>query len=150
MNLLEKIHERWTAQTGAGELNKLLDSSYLKTGINKGGGDYDNDRGVEEGEISLPFCEVTQGSGVPDLTCNCSDGVDSVGVIFQLFHENHAQGEAIVEQIKKTFHRVSFDLGSDRKVQSMRRRDDAEFEEDDGVWRFVVGFDARVYLPEGY
>ena len=145
MNLLEKIHARWAAQTGAGALNTLLDSSYLKTGTNFGGGDNDNDRGVEEGEISTPYCEVTQAGGVPDLACNCSDGVGSVGVLFQLFHDNHAQGQAIVEQIKKTFHRVSFDLGSNRKVQSMRRRDDAEFQEEDGVWRFVIDFDCTVF-----
>ena len=146
MNIEEMIHDRWE-NTAA--LNNLLDVSRLKTGENLGVDEARNEEETNEGPPVLPFC-IVDFDGAPHKVCNCGDGIDAVGVVFQLFHPTHATAKAIAEQIRACYHRSRFSLSDGRSVMNMRRRDNAAFPEPDGVWRFVEGFEAKVYLSAGY
>ena len=145
MNLLENIHDRWTDDT---VLNGLLPATRVKTGTTS--------------DVTLPFAVWTRDSQAPVLISNDGAASDNVGLRCQVFHENYDDGYEIAERVKAVFHNVAIQLqgfgGSSSSsgetckgdiVVSMRRTNDYELQDPDGVWRFVVDFLAKVYLPEG-
>ena len=142
MNLLENIHERWGNDA---VLSGLLSAARVSTGERK--------------NATLPFAAWTKDSQRPVMISNDKEASDEVGLRCQIFHKTYDAGDQIANRCKAVFHDVAFDLescgGSSSgvtccdSVMVMRRQNDFEIEEDDGVWRFVIDFVAKVHLPGG-
>ena len=148
MNLLETIQYIWETNT---RLASLLPASSDQD-VNK----------VHTGRNftpELPFAILEKTGGSPEMYDNCDSGVDLVNVRVQIFAEDYDEGEEILDAVKAAFDRTHFDLywgsssssGEDiDKVLNMQRTQDSALQEPDGVWRFVIDFDAWVYLVNGY
>ena len=142
MNLLENIHELWAADA---VLAGMLAASRVSTGEGK--------------NASLPFAVWTKDSQRPVMISNDGETSDEVGLRCQIFHKTYDVGDQIANRCKAVFHNGIFELescgGSSSgitccdTVMVMRRSNDFEIEEDDGVWRFVIDFIAKVHLPGG-
>ena len=130
---MAQIHTRWAATVA---LNTLLDSSRLKTGL-------------EFADYELPFCAVNKDGDSPLIRSNNAQTVDTVSIRFQLFHQSNADGAAIIHQMKIAFDRVAFLLTAPDGVIDMQRTNDFELQEPDGVWRFVIDFEAKVAVVAG-
>lgn len=141
MRLLETLHDLWAAHTA---LNAALASSRVFTGLNF--------------TLDPPYATILKDSDIYVAQDNAGQSVDTIGVTIQVFHENHDAGARIVDRIKACYNRTHFTLNtsssssgeeSDRVI-AMQRQSDSEFQEDDGTWRFVVGWTVSVFLREGY
>ena len=148
MNLLQTIHDRWADDA---DLTLLLpatsdkDTNKVWTGL--------------DFNPALPFASIEKLGGSPEQYDNCDTAIDRVAIRIQVFTEDHDQGEDIIRAIKAAFDRSDFTLaggsssssGEDAEaVLNMQRTNDSQFQEEDGTWRFVIDFDAWVYLPYGY
>lgn len=132
MNLEQAIHLRWAATNA---LADLLPAERVKTGRSLG--------------HAVPYLTLARTSSKPALSSNSGDSLDEVVLRFDLWHDDHDLGRAIVEQIEIAFHRVDFSLAGQDRVVSMRRVDRADRQHDDGVWQFTVEFLVLLLLPYG-
>lgn len=142
MNLLKNIHERWGDDA---VLIGLLPASRVKTATTS--------------DTTLPFAAWTKDSQSPVMMSNDGEASDDVGLRCQVFHESYDAGAQIVNRVKAVFHNARFDMESCGGSSSgetccdtmmvMRRVNDYEIQEPDGVWRFVIDFTAKVHLPGG-
>ena len=132
MNLLEVLHTRWAAAVA---LEALHPATSVFTG--------------QSFDPTLPFVVIEKNNEAPDIYANDGMAVDSVGVRFQVFHDNHDLGAAILQQIKVAFDRSEFDLSGSDAVENMTRTNDFEIQEDGQTWRFVIDFNCMTYLSAG-
>jgi hypothetical protein len=129
MNLAQVLHQRWAA---AAALNALLPAPRVFTGISP--------------DPSRPFATISKLGSRPLESYNDGSAVDVIGVRFQVFCDGYDPAAAVVEQIKATFDRSRFPLAGSDKVLLMRRTNDSEQQQDDGVWQMSVDFECTVYL----
>ncbi len=129
MNLAEVIHQRWAAASG---LNDLLPASRVHTGI-----------GVDP---TLPYAVLSKQSDRPTQRHNDGSAVSAVELRIRVFHDNYDSAAAVVEQVEAAFNGADFALSGNDRVINMRRSNDFQRQEDDGVWQFVIDFDCTVYL----
>lgn len=132
MNLEETIHQRWEASQ---PLEALLPAARLKTGLSPGD--------------AMPYATLLRRRNRTTMRTNAGDAVDEAAVQIDVWCDNFDAGLAIVEQIKTTFDRSSFDLSGGARVVQMRRTRDASRQDADGAWRFTVEFLVHVHLPLG-
>ena len=132
MNLAQVIHQRWAA---AEPLNTLLPVQRVYTG-----------RSIDP---STPYAVVSKQGDRPVARLNDGSAVDVLKLRVQVFHDNYDSGTAVVHQVKATFDRTDFALSGSDKVIDMRRSNDFEQQDEDGVWRFVIDFDCMVHLASG-
>ena len=132
MNLLQVLHQRWSAETA---LDALLPAGRVFTGMS-------SDR-------TLPFAVISKASQRPFSLPGDGSAVDCVEVQIWIFHDRYDAGAEIVHQVKTAFDRISFDLADGKKVFNMQRTNEAEKQHDDGIWEFTIDFDCTVYLPAG-
>jgi hypothetical protein len=129
MNLAQMLHQRWAA---AEALNDLLPASRVYTGMSV--------------DATTPYAVISKEHDRPLGFHNDGSAIDSIGVRFEVFHQDYDAALAIMEQIKKTFDRSDFTLAGGDKVISMQRLNDFEVQENDGLWRLVIDFNCTVYL----
>ncbi|MBN2581412.1 MAG: DUF3168 domain-containing protein [Pirellulales bacterium] len=132
MNLLQVLHQRWSADAA---LSNLLPASRVFTGLSP--------------DRSLPYAVFSKASQRPLSLLGDGSAVDRVGVRIRLFHDRYDDGAEIAQQVKAAFDRIAFDLADDKKVLNMQRTDESEEQHDDGAWEFTVHFDCTVSLPAG-
>ena len=128
MSLIQAIHQRWAA---TGPLSAALSASRVSTGLSAVHG--------------VPLAVITKQSDQPLAACNDGSAVDSIGVRIEVFHGNYDAAAAIVAQVKAAMDRADFALDGGNMVIDMRRTNDSEQQQDDGVWRMVVDFACMVY-----
>ncbi len=128
MNLLEVIHQRWSAATA---LNALLPASDLHTGMRVAS--------------AMPYAVVTKSSQRPDVYLSDGSVIDNVGLRIEVFDESHDAASAIVDQINAAFDRTAFDLSGNDRVVNMRRSNETNRQEDDGTWRMVIELECTVH-----
>jgi hypothetical protein len=75
--------------------------------------------------------------------------VATVTLRIQVFHANYDGGAAVMQQVKATFDRSDFALAGSDVVVDMRRVNDSERQNDDGVWQFICDFQCTVHLATG-
>ena len=129
MNLAQVLHQRWAA---AAPLCALLPAQRVCTGMSP--------------DPARPFAVISKVSSRPLESYNDGSAVDVIGVRFQVFCDGYDAAAAIVEQIKAAFDRSCFPLAGSDKVLLMRRTNDSEQQQDDGVWQMTVDFDCTVYF----
>jgi hypothetical protein len=132
MNLLQVIHERWTAATA---LNALLPASCVHTGANF--------------SPELPRATIYKTSDKPKSYESTGSAIDIVVLRIVVYHERYADAAEIVHQIKAAFNRSSFTLSGSDQVQLMERVNDFEEQLDDGAWQMTIDFQCTVYLASG-
>ena len=129
MNLAQVIHQRWAA---AEALSNLLPASRVYTGM--------------ADDPTTPFAVITKQSDRPAAYLNDGSSLNTVGVRIQVFHHNYDSAADVMHQVKTAFDRTDFELSGSDKVINMRRSNDFETQEKDGVWRLVIDFNCTVYL----
>jgi hypothetical protein len=132
MNLLQVIHQRWAATAA---LNGLLPAARVFTGISA--------------DPALPYAVISKESQRPGEYHNDGSATAAVGLRIQVFHGQHDAGAAVMEQVQAAFDNSDFPLSGSDKVLDMRCLNDAERQNDDGVWQFTCDFQCMVYLATG-
>ena len=129
MNLAQVIHQRWAANPA---LDNLLPASDVYTGAAVGS--------------TTPYAVISKEHDRPTGFHNDGSAIDTIGVRFEVFHDNYDSGIALMEQIKGAFDRTDFALSGSDKVINMQRVNNFDVQEKDGVWRLVIDFNCTVYL----
>jgi hypothetical protein len=132
MNLAQVIHQRWAADA---TLNGLLPATRAYTGLS-----FDSVR---------PFAVISKQSDKPESCHSDGSSIDAVVMRIQIFHDHYDAGAEIVHHIKTTFDRTAFNLAGSDKVLNIRRSNDSEKQNNDGVWQFTIDFSCTVYLAAG-
>ncbi len=129
-DLMGAIHQRWGASPG---LCQLLPVARVSTGASPA--------------PSLPRAVLTRLSDRPLAALNDGSAVTSVGVRLLVFHASYDAATAIVRQADALLDRADFALPDGGRVIDMRRIDESEEQQPDGVWRMTVDFACAVYGP---
>jgi hypothetical protein len=129
MNLAQVLHQRWAA---AAPLCALLPTQRVFTGMSP--------------DPTRPLATIAKLGSRPLEAFNDGSAVDAISVRFQVFCDGYDAAAAIVEQINVTFDRSRFPLAGSDRVLLMRRTNDAEQQQDDGVWQMTVDFECTVYF----
>ena len=132
MKLLEALRYRWAADAA---LTTLLAVDRVSTG--------------PADEASIPYAVITRQTQRPVVQHNDAAAIESVRTRIDMFHDNYDSGWAIAQQIKRTYDRTQFDIANNDRVIDMRRADESDDRDDDGIWRFTIDFDITVYLENG-
>jgi hypothetical protein len=127
VDLLAAIHERWAATPS---LCALLPAARVVTGMSA--------------DPAAPRAVIGKQSDRPLVVANDGSAVDAVGLRIEVFHAHHDAAAAIVAEIKAAFDRADFAVDGGRVI-AMRRENDAEHQEDDGLWRMMIEFICHVY-----
>lgn len=96
-------------------------------------------------ERDLPYASVSLESNLAAYRSNAG-GMRQPNVRIQLWHENHAQGKAIVQAITDLFENQSFDT-SELRITKSRIENDFAMQEPDGVWQFSVDIEFQYSKP---
>ena len=132
MNLFQVIHQRWAAEPA---LSGLLPAARVHTGLSV--------------DPTPPYAVLGKRGQSPQTVHHDGSGVDAVEVRVEVFDEDLERGAAVVERLKAAFDRTAFDLSGSDKVLYMRRRNESQQQQDDGLWRLAVDFECSVFLASG-
>ena len=132
MNLERGLHTRWAADV---TLIALLPAARVTTGVTA--------------NAAPPYCVLSKTNGRPRARFNDGTAVDDVEVRFTVLHEDHAAGLAIANQVRRSFDRCRFDLADSNRVIWMQRTGESDFQDEDGIWNFVLTFRCLVGLAVG-
>ena len=132
MNLAKYLHLHWAASTA---LDTLLPAEKVFTGMS--------------GDSARPYASISKESATPFSRHNDGSALDKVLMRIQVFHGQYDDALAVLDEIKKTFESIAFDLDGGCKVLAMQRVGESEKQLDAEAWQFTVDFQCTVYLPEG-
>lgn len=129
LTLIQAIHRRWA---DAAALCALLPASRVSTGMSA--------------DPAVPRAVIHKESDRPLVACNDGSEVALVDIRIRVFHEEYTAAAAIVNQVKAAMDRADFTLGDGDAVIDMRRSDDSEQQQEDGVWQMTIDFTCAVHL----
>jgi hypothetical protein len=129
MSLEQAIHEYW-ASTAA--LDALLPAARVTTGRSSG--------------VAMPYATIEQIESRPTLPTNLGDAVEAVTIRVTLWHDDHAAGHAIAEQVEIALDRATLTLPGGGQVARFRRLRSSVSQHPDGLWQWTVELRARVHL----
>ena len=150
MKIAQYIHYRWRHDA---TLSALLPPAQVATGIY-----FPSDPGSVYGTITLP-------GGAPSSRTNDGLVVAVVTVRVQVHHDNYDSGLTIARAVADAFDRSDFWMhstssssssgetgaGCDKVICCQLAGPWEELQDDDtGEWDFVMDFDCRVSLEDGY
>jgi hypothetical protein len=127
VNLLAAIHQRWSLTPS---LCAVLPAARASTGASA--------------DPAVPRAVISKQNDRPLLAANDGSAVDAVGVRIAVFHASHDAAAAIVAEIKAVFDRADFAVEGGRVI-NMRREDNSEQQDDDGLWQMAIHFICHVY-----
>ena len=127
------IHAWWADATDAlaVALNTLLPVAKVATGTQFA----EADDAIHAG---LPFASLNRESSNDAYRTNCGR-TDNTLIRLQIWHEIFDAGNAIKEAAIACFDNREY-ATSDRQIVSIRRSNDFNLQEDDGVWQFLIDF----------
>lgn len=131
--MIEKaIHEILDSETEADavDLRSLLSADSIVTG------------NVKDPDENLPYATFNLESNQSAFRSNQSN-VRRPLLRFKLWAEDHSEGISIRDALKALFENKSFETPHANLIM-VRHENDFAFEEEDGVWQFVVDFTARI------
>lgn len=131
MSVEGAIHVWWATATDAATvaLRALLPANKVVTGQQ------------QDENASLPYATINRESSPVTTRTNCN-AIDSTLIRLQIWHENFDEGQAIKDAAIECFDPSDFNefIADGVRIFDIRKANDLNFQEDDGVWQFLIDF----------